>query len=1525
VLRQTLGEGGMGMVFEAEDAALRRLVAVKLLSPGQRRSAVGSARLLAEAQAMARLTHQNVVQVFDHGTDDRHGPYVVMERLTGQDLGFLVRSRGAWQVDAVRDLMRQLCSGLQAAHAHHILHRDLKPGNVFIVHPDQPGQKQIKILDFGLARLDGVGHLTAPGDLLGTLAYMPPERWVSSSAGDERSDVYGLGAVLYEVLRGAPPFRATRRAELMLAICHDLPDPVNLARTDVPHAWVEAIGTAMAKDPNHRFPTVRAFAEALGVADPGGQAQTISEATGGFAGNARYRVERLVGRTTTSEVYVAFDSLRRRRVAIKRVSPTDVEAMARLRREHKTLASLRHRHILRVEDIWEEAGHLVLVSELIEGPDVLAYLRTHPESLPKVFLGIGRALQQLHRRGLVHGDLKPSHVLLRRNGDAVLIDLGLARPFVGPRGGRDLPQGSLAYAAPEVLEGQIGPAADSYAVGVILWQALHDGALPARPENGGDTQVSSVSAGAGPTETRFAKPASLEKRGRRGAPKDSQDDAQAGTARLTALALSLMAARPEGRENAEALVRVCEATDARPVRPPNTSTEDMPVLIGRSSALTSLAAALARVPTQGPTVVWVSGASGVGKTALLDRFRRETESDGRTLVLAACARDTAGLPFPALDTAIDDLATWLDTLPDVFCDGLLPRGAAWLAQLFPGLRRVRRLAHRIASSDPDRVDQEHSRARAFSALRELMGRLSDHQRVVLVIDDAQWIDSDSAALLLHLLEEPEAPRLLVVAALRVDRAQGWVLPPAFERPPPGCVEHLHLAPLEEDDATHLLQERWRGARPLTEARARSLARASAGVPLLLELMAVASTEERGSGAPKRPQDDLSRLIQGRLRHLPALSRRAFSLLSLSTRPLSSDVLRLALGVRSSTALDHLLDARLVRASRSQRALLLEPAHSRLADSVRRRLTPKTRIRLHLVLAKALRTDPHTEPQHLVEQLAEAGEQGAAAEAALQGAGLAVRQLAFDRATVLYDLALAHGRYAPEERAEIHLQLARALEDAGQRRRSGEVLLRGAAVLPAGNLRDELEERAGIHLLLTGDVERGLAVLGPALTRHLWPLPTTTEAALAETLQALEGLLARGLTPSGRANTEPERALSLARVDLALACAQGLEHIDVRALLFAVRSLEAALDAGDPVRLQRAAAVFVIGTALSLPTPLIAPAFSLCKELTSQTDDPFAYGLLHAAEGQIAHFEGDFLTAEACFERAEHALTRSLTGATRELHAVRDTAVFLQYAHKGDFRSQIARTQAWLAEGEEADDLFHASMLRVAHAIVWIAHDQPEKAKRELEKSRHATTGVAGVLQVVATFYGDIVARYTEDEDALRHPPDSRARALASPAAQTPFLHGYLVLHEAWRALREAVAEGGLVDPLPAAGTVRAGLVSLRTSGLGLWDAVADTLEANLVFLEGRARGECEDVAPARLLIRAEQSFRRLNMPCLAACARKRRGELMRGQLGRRLEAEATTELGALGVVSPDKWTRAYWSMFSVVHPEAPAQGQGPSG
>ena len=256
-----LGAGGMGQVFLGEHVGLGRRVAVKVLAQDLADNPTARARLVREARAAAALDHPNIVRVFDIDADATP-PYLVMEYVDGVSLQAAVAAAGTFRAEAAVLVARQVAAGLQHAAENGLVHRDVKPANLLL---DRRGG--VRILDLGIVRADFDDGLTTSDEagrrILGTVDYLAPEQAVDSSAVDCRADVYGLGATLYFLLAGRPPFTEGTPAARLLRKQQVDPEPIHRHRPDVPAELSAVIATMTARRPQDRFPTPAAAADAL--------------------------------------------------------------------------------------------------------------------------------------------------------------------------------------------------------------------------------------------------------------------------------------------------------------------------------------------------------------------------------------------------------------------------------------------------------------------------------------------------------------------------------------------------------------------------------------------------------------------------------------------------------------------------------------------------------------------------------------------------------------------------------------------------------------------------------------------------------------------------------------------------------------------------------------------------------------------------------------------------------------------------------------------------------------------------------------------------------------------------------------------------------------------------------------------------------------------------------------------------------------------------------------------------------------
>jgi serine/threonine protein kinase len=493
-----LGRGGMGVVFKARQVSLKRLVALKLIRDGALAGAQERTRFRIEAEAAASMRHPNIVQIYEAG-EHRGRPYFAMELVEGGSLDQHLAGQPQPAAQAAA-LVRTLALAVQHAHAQQVVHRDLKPANVLLsvgegFQPDSSKDVRLesltytpKITDFGLAkRLDAESTAagTVDGAVLGTAGYMAPEQ----AAGRVREigpgvDIYALGAILYECLTGRPPFQADSWNQTVQQVLQEEPAPPTQLHADVPRDLETVCLKCLEKEPSRRYASAGELADDLGrflegkpvAAVPLGERERLAR----LAARDGFEVLDEVGRGPRSIVYRALSGPLKQPVALK-VFPagfcTREEWDAWLRRGAELRAALAHPHLVTVQGAgwWDGAPYLAV--EYVPQGSLAARLTGQPHSVRQALRlveQLAETVSYLHRQGVVHGNLKPSNVLLAADGIPRLVDVHpTGGPFrARPRG--DEPAG-LAYLAPELARdggAAPGPYTDIYGLGMILYELL---------------------------------------------------------------------------------------------------------------------------------------------------------------------------------------------------------------------------------------------------------------------------------------------------------------------------------------------------------------------------------------------------------------------------------------------------------------------------------------------------------------------------------------------------------------------------------------------------------------------------------------------------------------------------------------------------------------------------------------------------------------------------------------------------------------------------------------------------------------------------------------------------------------------------------------------------------------------------------------------------------------------------------------------------------------------------------------------
>ncbi len=254
---EVVGQGGMGVVLRAFDPSLHRVVAVKVLAPYLAHNPQARKRFIREAQAIAAVCHDHVITI--HAIDESaEQPKIVMQFISGMSLQEKLDTEGSLDLKEILRIGMQTASGLAAAHAQGLVHRDVKPSNILL----ENGIQRVKLTDFGLARAVDDASLTQSGVIAGTPQYMAPEQ-ANGDAVDDRADLFSLGSVMYAMCVGHSPFRASTTMGVLKRVCHDPPRPIQELNPDIPDWLCAIVMTLLAKQPKDRFQSAKSVAEVL--------------------------------------------------------------------------------------------------------------------------------------------------------------------------------------------------------------------------------------------------------------------------------------------------------------------------------------------------------------------------------------------------------------------------------------------------------------------------------------------------------------------------------------------------------------------------------------------------------------------------------------------------------------------------------------------------------------------------------------------------------------------------------------------------------------------------------------------------------------------------------------------------------------------------------------------------------------------------------------------------------------------------------------------------------------------------------------------------------------------------------------------------------------------------------------------------------------------------------------------------------------------------------------------------------------
>jgi len=1256
----------------------------------------------------------------------------------------------------------------------------------------------------------------------------------------------------------------------------------------------------------------------------------------------RFAIKEQIGAGAMGEVYKAYDRERCIDVALKMLRDPEPQRIYRFKREFRALADVAHPHLVRLYELVSWGERWFFTMELVDGVDFLTWVRRGPEAwtpratpapvdakptpwateaqevetvtamepaqvpatepcapaLPPLAsraahplgaddqwqrlrsglrqLAVG--VQALHDHGTLHRDIKPSNVMVTRDNRVVLLDFGiiseLRRPAAEESSG--LIFGTPAYMAPEVgTRRLVGESSDWYAVGIMMYEAV----TGRRPFHGSSAEV---------METKRLR--------------DATPVRELGTGTevpgdLERLCTELVARDPEQRPTGSEVLGRLGARRTGPIGAPSQVAADS-LLIGRERHLGVLRAAYAATLAGEPRVVLVSGPSGVGKSTLVSHFLGGVGGDAAALVITGRCYERESVPFKAVDDLVDDLCQRLAVLPEHEVLGLLPRAVGALARLFPVLEQIDAVKHA-----PRRLleptDPHEQRRVGFAALRELLLRLSARRPLVLHIDDAQWGDVDSAALLAEVFRPPFAPPALLVVSYREDTDAGAGPFVAHFR---GAErEHVELSvdELGHDDARAVAAQLLAvaGAPPHF---AETIARESGGNPFFVSEL----VRHVARGADADRAVSLEDIVRVRVAELALPARRLLALLAVAAWPVPRGLALAAAGVEldGAAAEASLLHATLINVLPGRGGDTLETFHDRVRAMVVAGLAADEVLDLHRRLAGAIEAGAPGLVDHLAEHLELAGETDRAGACYQRAADDAGAKLAFERAGRLYARALELLAPGGSERAELNARMAYAFQNAGKGAESAAgYLVAAGGVGAVQGLR--YRGLAAQQLLRAGLIEEGVATMRDVLSEVGFRLPRARWRTLLALLRHRLQVRLRGLHFRER-TAEQVTVEQLTKIDVCWTASVALGMCDTPAgALFQARHLLEALRTGEPHHVSHALGIEAVYRSLAGPRARddVDRITERARDMADSVDDPLTVAWAHGAYALTRYQLGWW--RRAC-EAAETSLAqmRGKAGMWFERATVEMYRLWALY-WLGRFRELTDHASSLYAEAQDIGDRYSATNLSIGlPAIQWLVRGRPEEGRRAADEAMKLWPHRSYHLQHHWHTYAVAhVELYRGDGRAAWE----RLRAAWSPLRAALLTQVQMVRFEAlWARGRAAVAAA--VDagksPSEQRGLLRDALWAarrLRRERRVDADACALAIEAGVAHLRGDAE------TAFRRLTTAGDRAQEADMFFHAAAVQLARGRLLGGDRGAQLVADAETWMSDQSIADPTAMLRVF--------------------
>jgi eukaryotic-like serine/threonine-protein kinase len=1212
-----------------------------------------------------------------------------------------------------------------------------------------------------------------------------------------------------------------------------------------------------------------------------------SEVSFQFKGSLRFIPRERVGAGSSGEVYRVLDRQSNSEVALKKLKQFHPANLLRFKLEFRSLADLIHPNLVRMYELFGENDEWFFTMEFVTGVDFRSHVRPDGivvdwQRLRAAMYQLSTGVQALHGFGKLHRDLKPSNVIVKPDGRVVLLDFGLVKDLESLSEQSLALAGSPAYMAPEQFgNGIIDETADWYAVGVMLYDAI-TGQLP------------------------FGGPWTEVLRQKREVSAPECNALVLGTPPDLDIACRLLLDRnPEVRREGVKIL-------LRPHREgPKSAVHTRDEFVGRHRELASLRKAFSAVRAGNQQVVLLRGRSGIGKTALMSRFFKEVklESPDAALFQGRC-RDSESVPYRALDPIADELVRFLRRLSRPLTSRFLPRHPELLEKLFPvfGELEVGVALQGRSMSDPD---EQRMRRQAFEAFCDLLGRISDQTPMVLAIDDLQWSDLDSIALISDLvLSANPAPLMLILSFRSEDMGASPPLEALFSfrqrfAEVRSCLD-IELEGLSDDECRNLLRELQAGPDSITDEESDQLLREAAGNPFLLgELLHYVSskTERRATIDSFQPQPRLlvCDMICARAQTLSSTARQMLEVLAVFGEPTLRSLLCSAVTATDEApvqAIGRLVHERYIRITGDAEDCRIEPFHDQVREASLSWLSPGERRNWHERLAQLLRGSPDIDPQILLRHQRGAGDLAAVLEAAPIAAQIAETALAFEQAAQLYGEAIATGLGDERQKAELIRKRADALANAGRGFESGQSYLR-AANWPQHNDAVEMRRRAAEEFLKSGHLDEGIQIFFDLLASIGVRAPARRLESLLRMLVVRFLIRLRGLRWRERTEQEiPPEALR--RLDLLWSGAMALVTIDtiLGSYLQALHML-AALRRGEPSRLALSFSFAAIYECIGGTREYHhgRKLITFAQQLAENRKDDYLLAMIQACWGGLDFLSGnieDGLLHSRAAVSGLKAISRR-----RSAWELGTSNMMLTWflGWEGKIQELSETIPILAAEGRSRGDLYTEVSLRCCATshLIDLAADKPDDALAGITRSIQLWRKTSYDLpHLYATYARVECLLYADRVEEARHLLLSDwpflKRSLFTRKSQ---IHKTLVFYmRARTALPLWLRQPG---DRKLRAEVEHFAQRLRKLGSRWGDALSRLMCA------GIAAGTGHDSAAVRELESAEAMLRQQRLYLLAAAALRRQGELM-DVAGVDRIAAADKFMRSEGIVRPERIT-----------------------